>query len=349
MIVESIRLTNFRNFKFCRYSFDTGINFIYGVNAIGKTSLAESIYFSSIGRSFRTSDNSLMINKESLDMNVCTKVVNEFGTNEIKIHLNNLGKTIFVNNKNIRKVSSLNKLINVLYFIPKDVNLLKESPKYRRDFLNLTISKMDEAYLNHYNNYEKILKSRNDLLKNESFDNKLLDVYTEQLIIISKEIYQIRKKFISELNVYLSKIFNDITSDKQDVKIVYNSFVDNYDKYEEIAKNSFNKSHIEDMKRKTTTVGVHREDFLVIVNGKDIGKYGSQGENRIITLCLKISPYFVLENKNLKPILILDDVLSELDKVHQSRLLNLLRKFEQVFITSTFKLNENDINYIEIK
>lgn len=337
MIVESLTLENFRNFDSLELNFNKGINFIYGPNGSGKTNLVEAIYYLSLTRSFRTNNEDSLINLKTDNFKIKARICRDFGSNYVYIFKNKEGKYIEINNKNIKKISEINKSTNCLIFSPKDVNLLKDLPKERRNFMNLLISKIDDEYLKDFIQFNKILKNRNAILKENSIDLKLLNVVTKQLIEVSKKLYSFRKRYLKKLDEALKNAYSKIAKDENKlIEIVYKPIIDNLKSFEEIATRMYKDSLEEDLKKKTTTIGVHKEDFMIKVNGKNVGIYGSQGENRIATLALKLAPYYLKENN--KPIIILDDVLSELDDKHQSNLLSMLKDFEQVFITSTFKI-----------
>lgn len=345
MIVQKIKLTNFRCYETIELEFKPGINYIYGDNASGKTSLVEAIYYLSLARSFRTIKDKELINKnnDSAIINASLKYIDS--NKEIIISLMNNGKKIFVNKKQINKISELSNLVNAICFVPKDVNLLKESPSQRRLFLNLSIAKVSKKYLELCINYEKILHSRNELLKEEVINFDLFDVLTSQLISISKEIYFFRKKYIDNLNNKINFIYKSITGKDETIKVIYESFISNYENYEVIADKKYKESKEIDLLKKVTNIGVHKEDFKILLNSKDVSKYGSQGENRLSVLSLKLTPYELIEEDDKKPIIILDDVLSELDKTNQENLLKYLTNLNQVFITSTNKITNENINY----
>ena len=345
MIVKNIKLINFRCYENLEIEFSPGMNYIYGDNASGKTSLVEAIYYLSLARSFKTNKDKELIKKNN-DTALINAYLNSLDSyKEILISLMDVGKKIFINKKQIKKISELSNLINAIYFIPKDVNLLKESPSQRRLFLNLSIAKVSNKYLELCINYEKILHSRNELLKQEKINYDLLDVLTNQIIQISKEIYLYRKNYIDNLNKKINYVYKSITGKDEKINIIYETFISNYENFEMIANKKYKDSLENDMQKKVTNIGIHKEDFKIFLNSKDVSKYGSQGENRLSVLALKITPYELIEEEEKKPIIILDDVLSELDKNNQENLLNYLSKLKQVFITSTNKIFKENITY----
>jgi DNA replication and repair protein RecF len=319
MIIKSLKLVNFRNYSDLECDFTNGINFIYGNNASGKTNLVESIYCLSIARSFRTNISSNLINNKNKQAYIKAKIDFNGSNKCVEIIISDVGKTISIDGKKVSKLSELNKITNCIYFIPKDVDLLRDSPKERRFFLNVNVSKENSAYLEEMASYEKLLKERNNLLS-----------------------------YIDKLNVKFKDIYNKISGNANNVKVIYLPFIKESDDYESLAKTAYKNSLENDLKNKITGIGIHKEDFFVVMNGKNLAKFGSQGENRMAVLALKICPYFLIDDEKLKPVVILDDVLSELDKTHEKMLLNFLNNINQVFVTSTKKYEINNATYYQV-
>lgn len=352
MIIKNLKLLNYRNYKKLTIDFNNKINVFYGRNGVGKTNIVEAIYYLSLTKSFRTNDELELIKineKESL-------IQGRFNFNSlidkgIEIYLSKEGKKISINNERINKISDLASLINIIYFIPKDVLLLKDSPKNRRKFLDISISRVNKEYLLNLSLYSKVLKDRNNLLKEEVINKDLLDIYTSKLIEYSEKIYKVRKEYIDELNKVISKVYFNISKKEDSLKIIYIPLIDensgNKNYYEELYQ-KYKNNEENDIKSKRTTIGIHLEDFYITLNNKNVGSYGSQGENRLSVLSLKLSQYCLVNEEKNKPIIILDDVLSELDEIHKNNLLNYLNnEFNQVFITSTTPINYlNFENYL---
>ncbi len=350
MFLSYLKLINFRNYKYLEVNFNNGINYILGENAKGKTNLVEAIYFLSIARSFKTNNIKELFKKNSDDFFV--KGIfnsNSDSNNELEIYANSKGKRITLNNKKIAKTSELSRYISALVFTPNDTFLLKDSPKDRRYFMNLNISKLYKNYPYYLNNYEKLLKERNSILKEENIDYSLLNVVTNELIDTSKEIYSYRNKFFEQINDKINSIYKELDENNNKISVKYESFISDLDNYKNLANKIYKDSLKEDILKKVTTKGIHKEDFSIYLNEKDIGIYGSQGENRLINLSLILTPYFINNEFNIKPIVILDDVLSELDMHHESKLINFLNNLEQVFITGTKENNllKNNVYYVD--
>ena len=347
MIVKELELHNLRNYEYLKVNFNKGINYIYGENASGKTNILEAIYFLSLTRSFRTSEIEELIKKDASFARILAKIDTQNVSKTLEISFNKSGKKILVNGKKVLKISELNSLINVISFIPKNTNLLKDAPKERRKFLNIYLSKFSNNYLKTLSVYEKILKERNDTFKAYKINPTLIDILTNQLISLNKEIYLYRKKFVNEINKYLADVFKEVSLTNEKLKMEYESFLNNQNEnIENFLKNEFENIKEEEFKRKQTLIGIHKDDFKIYIDEKDVSLYGSQGENRISIISLILSLYFL--NKEEKPIIVLDDVISELDEKHEENLLKYLENFNQVFITNTAKSQFFTGNYYHL-
>ena len=347
MIVKELELHNLRNYEYLKVNFNKGINYIYGENASGKTNILEAIYFLSLTRSFRTSEIEELIKKDASFARILAKIDTQNVSKTLEISFNKSGKKILVNGKKVLKISELNSLINVISFIPKNTNLLKDAPKERRKFLNIYLSKFSNNYLKTLSVYEKILKERNDAFKAYKINPTLIDILTNQLVSLNKEIYLYRKKFVNEINKYLADVFKEVSLTNEKLKMKYESFLNNQNEnIENFLKNEFENIKEEEFKRKQTLIGIHKDDFKIYIDEKDVSLYGSQGENRISIISLILSLYFL--NKEEKPIIVLDDVISELDEKHEENLLKYLENFNQVFITNTAKSQFFTGNYYHL-
>ena len=347
MIVTSLSVKNFRNHPSKTFDFNSGINLIVGDNASGKTNIVEAIYYLSLARSFRGVDDSDIITRQNDYSQIDAVVIEGDRKRTIRILITKKGRSVIVNGKKVSKLSELTKIVNVLLFEPKDVMLFRGSPKERRNFLDISLSKQFPIYLEYISRYEKALKQRNEILKSGKIDQKLLETCTEILVKYAGPIINYRTMFVKDINDILIKITRALTGVKDKIEITYRPFVNMSSDYQSTALEAYNRSLENDLKQKATTIGVHREDISVSLNGKDVGTFGSQGENRLIALALKLSPYFLIKEQERKPIVVLDDVMSELDKTHQRQLVKFLGKFEQVFITDT-KLEIDGATRIEL-
>lgn len=335
MIVTKLILRNFRNYDRLEVKLEPKLNIIVGNNASGKTNIVEAIHFLSLARSFRTTENSELIKNERQFATIEARV--EEGTihKDIVAILTPSSKKLTCNGKPIKKLSELSNLINVIVFEPKDALMFNDSPMVRRNFLDVNLSKKSPIYLEKLMTFDKLLRERNTLLKEDNVDMVQLKVVTEQLISTQETICRYRQAYVSEINNVLSKIIASIKGDDEKAYLEYTSFVRVDERFIVNATRAYDKMLESDIRHKITQTGIHREDMKMILNGKDISTHGSQGENRIAVIALKLSPYFLIEDKDKKPVIVLDDVMSELDKEHKLRLIKFLEKFEQVFITST--------------
>ena len=348
MIIENISLKNFRNHNYLTYDFSENLNILTGPNAAGKTNVVEAIYYLSLARSFRTSEDNALIKKGKDRAEINATCREGELKRKIRIVITETGRQIFINGKTISKISELSTCMNVLLFEPKDVLFFKGSPKARRNFLDINLSKKSLRYLDYISRYNKVLKDRNDLLKSDKIDPVLLDTTTEMLVKLSGPIVSYRQMYFKDINDILIKITRALTGVKGKLEIHYKPFVEYGKDFQKDALEAFKRAKERDLSQKVTTIGIHREDFSIALNGRDIGEFGSQGENRIVALALKLSPYFLIEDKEKRPVVVLDDVMSELDLEHRKRLIQFVKKFDQVFITAT-KLEVEGASHYQIK
>lgn len=347
MILKNLYLRNYRNHSLQSLLFNPGLNIISGPNTSGKTNIAEAIYYLSIARSFRGVDDIDLIKKGKDYAEIGSDVVEGETKRHIHVLITEKGRSVVVNGKKVSKLSDLTKSVNVLLFEPKDVMLFKGSPKERRNFLDICLSKEYQSYFESLQKYDKVLKERNEILKSNNIDEKLLETNTELLVKFSAPIISYRERFVKDINDILIKITRALTGVQGKLEISYKPFVNYSNQFEKDALEAYKRALASDIKQKATSIGIHREDFSISLNDRDIGKFGSQGENRLVALALKLSPYFLFEDKDKRPIIVLDDVMSELDKTHQERLIKFLRKLDQVFITGT-KLEIDGATHIKL-
>ena len=347
MIIKSLTLRNFRNYDYAKVEFDPKLNVIVGENAAGKTNLVEAIYFLSLARSFRTSETSDLIKNKRQYSEVEALVEQDTITKDIVALMTSSSKKFICNDKPIRKLSDLSKLINVIVFEPKDTLMFHDSPLVRRNFLDINLSKKSPIYLENLMVFEKLLRERNAILKSDIVDKIQLKIVTDQMIDVEETICKYRAAYINEINNILSKLITKLKGENQTAQLVYMPFMKIDDKFKDSCAHAYESNIESDVKHRMTQIGIHREDIKMILNGKNIAEQGSQGENRIAVIALKVAPYFLIEDSAQKPIVILDDVMSELDDYHKKRLLTLVRELDQVFITTT-KTNIKDASIYEV-
>lgn len=343
MYIEKIRLQNFRNYENLEIDLNKNINIIYGENAQGKTNIIESIFLCAFGKSFRTSKEKEMIkfNEEKSLIEAFYQKKDRDG--KIKIELGNK-KQISLNGIKIKKLSELLGNINIVIFTPEDINILRDGPVKRRRFLDMMIGQLRPNYVYNLNMYTKTIEQRNNYLRQIKEENKpeeMLEIWDEKLAEYGEKVYIYRKEFIEKIYNKINEIHGNITDNKETLKIEFISNCDNKEKYLKLLK----ERRKLDIIKGFTTKGIHRDDFVIYINGKEVNIYGSQGQNRTVVLSLKIAELNVIyEEIGEYPILLLDDFMSELDEVRRKNFLNNIKN-TQVILTCTEKIDLPEIEY----
>jgi DNA replication and repair protein RecF len=335
MILTSLSLAHWRGYDEARLDFVPGLNAIVGPNGAGKTNLAEAIGYLSLARSWRTSDDFRLIEKGETEARIDARIREGERSRRIEIALSKESKKVSVNGKPVRKLSELRDVAHVITFCPEDATLFLSSPLERRSCVDVALSKEDESYFLLLQNAHRLLKERNLVLKEERLDAGLLDVLTDQLSSVEAPIIDKRRAYCERLNSVLPDILSSLRGEKTSCRLVYLPFVKEGDELKERARKAHELAYEADCLHRSTGSGVHREDYRFILDGKDIALYGSQGENRLCALSLKLAPYFLVKEEGKKPLVVLDDVLSELDPGHRKNLLRMLLGFSQAFVTAT--------------
>lgn len=334
MKINSLKLKNFRNYDLLNLEFDDATNIFYGDNAQGKTNILEAVYLSGTTKSHRGTKDRDMI-EFGKDESHIEAIVEKRGINyQIDMHLKkNSPKGIAINKMPIRKASELFGIVNIVFFSPEDLNIIKNGPAERRRFIDLELSQLDKVYLNNLSNYNRIVNQRNHLLKEIGFQSgvmETLEIWEMQLIDYGNRIIERRKKFIEEINEIVSNIHKKLTGDWECLQLIYEP-----SNGEIPLEKALERNRERDMRIKSTSVGPHRDDICFMVGDLDIRRFGSQGQQRTAALSLKLSEIeLVKKSINDKPILLLDDVLSELDKHRQNYLLDSIDDI-QTLITCT--------------
>jgi DNA replication and repair protein RecF len=334
MYINKLSLLNFRNYNIGTINFDKGINIIYGENAQGKTNLLEAIYLCATSKSYRTLNDKEMIKIGKDEGHINVKYNKNNRENEIDIHLRkNSNKGIALNKIPIRSLNQLLGNITVIMFSPEDLGLIKNGPKERRKFINIELCQLSSIYYYNIKQYNKVLKQRNNLLKlirNNRSNRGELEVWDVQLLDYGKKVIEERDKFIKEINPIFSDIHYRLSGNKEKMSIIYETNTTTLT-YEKKLKDNREK----DIIIGSTSIGPHKDDIKFLINNIDIRKYGSQGQQRTAALSLKLSEIeLVKQFLNESPILLLDDVLSELDKNRQKFLIKSLEGI-QTIITCT--------------
>lgn len=348
MIIKSLKLQNFRNYDNLQLEFDNGTNIFFGDNAQGKTNILEAIFMTATTKSHKGSKDQDIIQFGHEEAHIRSYLFKEEITRQIDMHLRK-GKTkgIAIDSQRIKKAAELMGLLNVVFFSPEDLSIIKDGPSERRRFIDMELCQLDSFYLYNLNHYNKIVGQRNKLLKDLSFNPGLketLSIWDSQLVSFGSKLMERREIFISQLFDIISELHSKLSGGKEELKIVYEKNVE-IDDFEEKLK----KSQEKDIILKQTTVGPHRDDIIFIVNNIDIRKFGSQGQQRTAALSLKLSE-IELVKKSIKdtPVLLLDDVLSELDSNRQNYLLNSIGDIQTIitctgldeFVNNRFEINK---------
>lgn len=334
MFIKSIELSNFRNYEHLKICFDEKTNILYGDNAQGKTNILEAAYVSGTTKSHKGSRDKEMIRFDQMESHIKTIVEKKDKEYQIDLHLKkNKSKGIAINKVPIKKASELFGILNIIVFSPEDLNIIKNGPAERRKFIDSELCQLDKIYLSDLTNYNKVLNQRNKLLKDIFYNQSLKDtlpVWNMQLLQYGKKVIARRSEFIRELNEVVYDIHKKISGDKEELFIKYEPNIDDIFFEDELLR-----SKEKDLKYAQTSVGPHRDDLKIEVGNVDIRKYGSQGQQRTCALSLKLSEIKLVEKTiHDKPILLLDDVLSELDQNRQNFLLKAINE-TQTIITCT--------------
>ena len=353
MIIKSLELENFRNYDSLSMSFDSGTNILYGYNAPGKTNILEAIYLSATTKSHKGSKDKDIVNFHADEAHIRTYVVKDGLENRVDMHLRkSKSKGIAINGQKIKKAADLLGLLNVVFFSPEDLSIIKNGPAERRRFVDMELCQLDSFYLYNLNNYNKIVNQRNKLLKDLYFQPGLketLSIWDSQLVSYGSKIIERRISFIKQLNEIIYDIHKKLSGGKEELEIVYEPDVSMED-YEI----SLTLSQERDIKLKMTSTGPHRDDFSFMVRKMDsnetvdIRKFGSQGQQRTAALSLKLSEIELVKKLTKDtPLLLLDDVLSELDSNRQNYLLNSIGGIQTIitctgleeFVNNRFEIN----------
>ena len=344
MWIDKIKIKNFRNYEEEEINLEKNVNIFYGENAQGKTNIIEAIFLCSMGKSFRAKKDKEMIKLDKENALIEIEYQKSDRDGKIKIELANK-KTVYVNGIKIKKLSELLGNIHIVIFTPDDINILKGGPQNRRRFLDIMISQLKPNYMHNLNLYLKTLEQRNNYLrqiKEEGKDESLLEIWDEKLAEYAYNVSSYRNYFIEKIKNKIKNIHNEITDYKEDIEIEYITECLDKNKFLELLK----QRRKLDIIKGFTTKGVHRDDFMIYINKKELDIYGSQGQHRTAILSLKLSELNIInEEIGEYPILLLDDFMSELD---QKRRNHFLEKIEntQVIITCTDKIDVENKNIL---
>lgn len=350
MIVESLKLQNYRNYEYLNMNFDEKINIIYGDNAQGKTNILESMYVCATSKSHRGSKDREIIRFDNDESHIKVNVKKNDMNYRIDMHLKkNKPKGIAVNGIPIKRAVELFGILNIVFFSPEDLNIIKNGPSERRKFIDMELSQLDKIYLDCLINYNKVVNQRNSLLKEYAFSGRediisSLDIWDMQLVKYGNDVIKSREKFVKEINDLVKSIHTKLSGDRELLEIIYEPCVKEQDFESELVR-----VRDRDLKFKCTNIGPHKDDMCFLINGMDVRKYGSQGQQRTAALSLKLAEIeLVKQIIHDTPVLFLDDVLSELDSRRQNFLLDSIGNIQTMitctgldeFINNRFSINK---------
>jgi DNA replication and repair protein RecF len=345
LYIQNLELTSYRNYERAELQFENKVNVIIGENAQGKTNLMEAIYVLSMAKSHRTSNDKELIRWDEDYAKIEGRVMKRNGDIPMQLVISKKGKKGKVNHIEQQKLSQYVGALNTIMFAPEDLNLVKGSPQVRRRFLDMEIGQVSAVYLYDLSLYQKILSQRNHFLKQlqsrKQTDRTMLDVLTDQLIEAAAKVVAKRLQFTAQLEKWAQPIHSGISRGLEELTLKYHTALDVSDP-KDLSKigngyqESFSKLKEKEIERGVTLFGPHRDDVLFYVNGRDVQTYGSQGQQRTTALSLKLAEIDLIhEEIGEYPILLLDDVLSELDDYRQSHLLHTIQGRVQTFVTTT--------------
>ena len=364
MRIKKLKVENFRNLENLDIEFSEGINIIYGNNAQGKTNIIESIYIFSFGKSFRANKDIelLKFDKEYFLSNI--KIMKKDRELEMDFGFDKISnkKMIKVNGVIQKKVSDIIGKLNVVVFKPEDIKIVTDSPSIRRKYIDYLISSISKSYLENITKYKKVMEERNNLLKEiklrlkgsknlDETDSNFLDVYDKLLSKLNCEIYNERKRVIEKLNNYIYDIHLKLTENYINNEKLHIKYVSNVAEDIEKIYNNLSKSRLNDINKGYTSLGIHRDDYIISINSLDVSIYGSQGQKKSSIISLKLSELKVIEEIiGEKPVLLLDDYMSELDEKRRLKFLDIIEDI-QIIITTTHKISidgkENTYFYVD--
>jgi len=349
MIIKSLELSNFRNYSQLNVILGPSVTIFYGDNAQGKTNILEALYMSCTTKSQKGGRDREIIRFNESEAHIRMVVDDDGISRRVDMHLKDKGhKGVAIDGIPIKKAAELYGMMNIISFSQDDLSIIKDGPSERRRFCDMELCQLDKLYMHNLSGYEQALEQRNNLLKQIAFNSELkdtLDIWDEQLCSFGKYLIEKRKSFISDINFIASKIHRILTEGKENLEIIY---IPNTS--EEDFKESLKESREKDIILKTTGTGPHRDDMMFSINGNDAKKYGSQGQQRTAALTLKLSELELVKQKVKKnPVLLLDDVLSELDRNRQTKLLENISGVQTVITcTGLDEFVKNRVKYDKV-
>lgn len=342
MFLKDISITNFRNHSKTKITFSKNMNIIYGNNGHGKTNVLESIYVLGLTKSHRSFIDDNLIKNGAETALIKGKISNDLPYT-LEIIIGKKNKKMKIDDNSITKVSDYIKKMNIIIFYAEDLELIRGVPGVRRKYLNTELSQLSTNYFDTINQFNKLLKIRNEYLKkmnnNEPVDMKYFEILTDYFVEKSVFIYRMRKEYVDRLNNYCSNIFESL-SGLSGFNIKYDTYTEfssyDHETVKSILKKDLHNNLEKEIHFKTTLFGPHKDDFSFYLNEQNLRNYGSQGQQRMAVLSLKLSEVEIFKNfKQTSPIILLDDVFSELDNNKKNNLLKFIDNDMQVIITTT--------------
>lgn len=336
MYIKSLQLLNYRNYESLAIELGKNVNVFMGDNAQGKTNVLEAIYYCAFAKSHRTNRDKELVNVHSENSFIRLEVAKNRLDKRIDINILKDGrKAISINSIKVSKISELVGTFNVVMFSPEDLRIVKESPGVRRKFIDMELCQLDSKYYYNLVQYNKVLFERNTILKQRNIDEAMLDVYDMQLAHFGNSIITSRLKYINKLNSYSEDIHRDITSGKEFIEFKYVSTTKNLENIEQSLLEQLKSLRKRDIEKRITSVGPHRDDFSILINSMDSKIYGSQGQQRTAVLTIKFASLKIIKDITGEyPVLLLDDVLSELDFKRKAYILRSIQEIQSI-ITCT--------------
>lgn len=343
MYVKKLKLINYRNYDNLEINLGRHVNVFMGDNAQGKTNILEAVYYCGFAKSHRTSKDKELINWKDCIAFIGLSVARERLDKRIDINiLKNGKKVVRVNSIKINKIGELFGIFNVVMFSPEDLRIIKDSPGVRRKFIDMELCQLDQKYYYNLVQYNKVMNERNSILKNRNLDKDMLDIYDLQLAMFGSYIIQKRLEYLDSLNKYSKDIHSDITLGKETIEFKYISSIKKSSDIQDEFYSTLKKNRVRDIDKGITSNGPHRDDFSVYINGVDTKSFGSQGQQRTAVLTMKFASLRIIKEKTGEyPVLLLDDVLSELDFNRKRYVLSSIKDI-QTIITCTGIEDLND-------
>ncbi len=335
MIVRQLNLRNYRNYEKAQIVFDPGMNLITGNNAQGKTNLIESLVYLSLTRSHRISSDRQLI-REGCEFAEASCTVSDGDDKKISAVIHSAGKNLMINRVPVKRSSEFVGILNTVLFSPDDLGIFTDAPRERRRIVNQEITKISPKQLYALNRYANLLKQKNTLLKMYNPDLSYLDILDEQMIREEIEIIRARRRFTEGINSHMEGIYRNLSDEDASAGIVYDCCTGNDENIEESLKNMYRNARQKDLENHVSSCGIHREDLIFTLNGKNVLLTASQGQKRMVMLAFKLSILeFINDITGKKAVLLLDDVLSELDRSRQKKLIDMIKNSYQCIITCT--------------